>query len=92
MNHFALAAASLSLIGASATWTGVFYFRRLLIKHDVLERTFEVGNGGGKVTVTAPMPDTDYETLKARWQAAYGIPGIAHPVTEVHPTSEEPRS
>jgi hypothetical protein len=55
----------------------------------VHDRTFSVGNGGGEVTVTAPMSDAEYEELKARWLAAYGNNHGAHPVTALRPTGEE---
>ena len=46
------------------------------------DRTFLVGNGGGEVTVTAPMSDVEYEEFKARWLAAYGNNQGAHPVDD----------
>jgi hypothetical protein len=53
------------------------------------DRTFLVGNGGGEVTVTAPMTDTEYEEFRARWLAAYGNNQGAHPVVELRPVDDE---
>jgi hypothetical protein len=53
------------------------------------DRTFSVGNGGGEVTVTAPMSDAEYEEFAARWLAAYGNNRGAHPVEEVRPVDDE---
>jgi hypothetical protein len=53
------------------------------------DRTFSVGNGGGEVTVTAPMSDAEYEKFKARWLAEYGNNQGAHPVVELRPTDGE---
>jgi HAMP domain-containing protein len=53
------------------------------------DRTFSVDNGGGEVTVTAPMTDAEYEKFAARWLAAHGNNQGAHPVVELRPTGEE---
>jgi hypothetical protein len=50
-------------------------------------RTFTTPDGGGEITVTAPMSDAEYEAFKARWQETYGKPGA---VVEVSNKEEEP--
>lgn len=42
-------------------------------------------------TPAATFSLAEYEDIKTRWSKTYGKPGTAHPVTEVHHTSEEPR-
>lgn len=53
------------------------------------DRTFSAGNGGGEVTVTAPMTDAEYEKFAARWRATYGNNQSAHPVEELRPVDDE---
>ena len=74
-------AAVAAVIATALSWRAQQQTRASLLAVRAERRTFTTPDGGGEVTVTAPMSDAEYEALKARWLETFGKPGAAHPVT-----------
>lgn len=52
------------------------------------DRTFHVGDGGGEVTVTAPMTAAEFEAFKTHWREMHRNRDAAHVTEPVRPLSD----
>jgi hypothetical protein len=84
------------IIACAITWTAVATAcwehgraRKATRQLRAERRTFSTPDGGGEVTVTAPMTDAEYEEFRARWLETYGNNQGAHPVVELRPSGQE---
>jgi hypothetical protein len=82
-------ACAISWTAAIVAVTALVKLRRAASELRAERRTFSTPDGGGEVTVTAPMTDAEYEEFRARWLATYGNNQGAHPVVELRPSGQE---
>lgn len=81
-------AAIAAVIAAALAWRNQQQGRDTLAAIRAERRTFPVPDGG-QITVTAPMPDAQYEAFRTFWRATHGKPSAVCEAYQVPSSSEE---